>query len=372
MTARSDVPGPAVPGPAAADPLRLVWLALPESRPGREADWLASMPGSAVTTVGERPTGDPVAFVPHRYRRLTRRFVEAGALAWFPGLDGVSVDGDTDWVASLELCALVTGQAGPLARRLGARQAILTWGNDARNPLYRIPPYRQALARSRQADLIVCTIEAARDHCLTLGFDEGQLRVVLPPVDMERFHPPPEPVDEPIAAFLSPLAPNKGIDRVLDAWPLVSARVPGARLVVAGRGPLQHLVEERAAADTSIDFLGSLPATQVAATLRRSAVFVTAPRPTRVWNEQFGLAYVEAMATGVPVVTTACGTNNEAVLAPSIRVLDEVGALADGLVHFLGDAAMRRRIAPELRRVAVERFERTQQLRALRAAFDSI
>jgi hypothetical protein len=67
-----------------------------------------------------------------------------------------------------------------------------------------------------------------------------------------------------------------------------------------------------------------------------------------------------------------CGTNHEAVLAPSIRVPDEVGALADGLVHFLADPGLRRRLAPELRRVVVERFERAQQLRALRAAFDSV
>jgi hypothetical protein len=37
----------------------------------------------------------------------------------------------------------------------------------------------------------------------------------------------------------------------------------------------------------------------------------------------------------------------------------------------LGHPALRRDIAPELRRVVVERFERGQQLRALRAAFDS-
>jgi glycosyltransferase involved in cell wall biosynthesis len=329
------------------------------------------MPGASVSAVGERSTGDPVPFVERPYRRLTRRFVEAGALAWFEGLDTVQPERPVDWVASLELCALVTGQAGPLARRLGARQAILTWGNDARNPLYRIPPYRQALKRSLGVDLVVCLIEAARDHCLELGYRPEQLAVVLPPLDTERFHPPAAPVEEPIAAFISPLATNKGIDRVLDAWPLVTARVPDARLVVAGRGPLEGLVRERAAADPSIEFLGSLPGDGVAELLRTVAVFVTAPRPTRVWNEQFGLAYVEAMASGVPVVTTECGTNHEAVLAPSIRVADEVGAIADGVVHFLGDPSLRRSISGELRRVVVERFERSQQLAALRAAFDA-
>jgi glycosyltransferase involved in cell wall biosynthesis len=367
------VPGQNDPSdPAASAGVDLLWLALPESRAGRELDWLGSMPDASVRAVGEVGTGDPVPFVERPYRRLTRRFVEAGALAWFRDLDTVAEPGSVAWVASLELCALVTGQATGLARHLGARQAVLTWGNDARNPLYRLPPYRQALDRARGADLVVCLIEAARTHCLELGFDERQLAVVLPPVDTERFHPPATPVEEPIAAFISPLAPNKGIDRVLDAWPSVVRRVPEARLVVAGRGPLEPLVVERAAADPSIRYVGSLPGEGVAELLRSVATFVTAPRPTRVWNEQFGLAYVEAMATGVPVVTTICGTNHEAVLAPSVRVPDTAGDLADALVHFLGDPGLRRQIAPELRRVVVERFERTQQLAALRAAFDGV
>jgi phosphatidylinositol alpha-1,6-mannosyltransferase len=360
------------PPTGAPDPLRLLWLALPESRPGRELSWLDAMPGSAVTAVGEEPTGDPVAFVARPYRRVTRRFVEAGALAWFRDLETVEPEGGADWVASLELCALVTGQATPTAARLGARQAVLTWGNDARNPLYFLPPYRQALKRALRADLFVCVIEAARDHCIELGIPAERCAVVHPPLDTERFHPPAEPVEEPVATFISPLAPNKGIDRVLDAFDLVRRRVPEARLVVAGRGPLQSMVEERAAASGgAVTYVGSLPGDGVAELLRRSAVFVTAPRPTRVWDEQFGLAYVEAMASGVPVVTTICGTNHEAVLEPSIRVPDEVGALADGLVHFLGDPGLRRRVFPEVRRVVVERFERTQQLARLRAAFDA-
>lgn len=354
-----------------SDQRHLLWLTLPGSRPGRELSWLAAMERSSVQAVGEEPTGDPVPFHERPYRRVTRRFVEAGALAWFRDLDDLEPNPPVDWVGALELCSLVSGQVPPLARRLGASSFMMTWGNDARNPLYRILPYRFALDRTRTVDLVVCLIEAARDHCLELGFPEDRLEVVLPPVDTDRFRPADEPVEDPIAVFISPLAENKGIDRVLDAFELVRRRIPEARLLVAGRGPLQGLVEARAAESAgAIRHVGSLDADGVADLLRSAAVFVTAPRPTRVWNEQFGLAYVEAMATGIPVVTTICGTNHEAVLPPSIRVPDTVGDLADALVTFLDDPGLRRRIAPELRRVVVERFERSQQLAKLRAAFD--
>jgi phosphatidylinositol alpha-1,6-mannosyltransferase len=348
--------------------LSLCWMALPDSRPNRELSWLAGMPGVSVVAIGEKATGDPVPFVTRPYRRVTRRFVEAGALAWFEDLDTVSVD--ARWVASLELCALVTGQASSLAHRLGARQAVLTWGNDPGNLMYRLPPYRQATLRAKRADLIICLIEAAKDHCVALGIPEERCRVVMPPVDTTLFHPPESPVDDPIAVFCSPVALNKGIDRVLDAWRLVRARLPEARLRVIGRGPLESLVRERAAeSGGSIEFFGAKERSGVAEALRQCAVLVTAPRPTAVWNEQFGLAYVEAMACGLCVVTTACGTNYEAVGPPNLRVADDAGELADALMHFLGNPGLRAKLGARNRQEVVDRFEMGQQLSRLRQAF---
>nr|WP_257910965.1 glycosyltransferase [Janibacter limosus] len=51
--------------------------------------------------------------------------------------------------------------------------------------------------------------------------------------------------------------------------------------------------------------------------MRSAAVFTTAPRPTWKWTEQLGLAYLEALACGLPIVTTRCGTNDEAVQPPN-------------------------------------------------------
>ncbi len=329
---------------------RLLWVSLADQRPGRELSWLARMPATKVTALAAaEPAGD-VAWLPATYRRPVRRFVEAGALAWVNELAGTAPA--YDWCASLELCSLVTGQVSRHARRHGLRQVVLTWENDPRQPLYRLPPYRGATRRALDtADLFLCLVHAAADHLRVLGVDDERIRVVYPGADLDLFRPAAAPVAAPVLAFVSPLAANKGIDRVLDAFALVRRRVPGARLRVLGDGPLAPLVRRAAAQPGSgVEHLGRGDGRLVARVLREAAVFVTAPRSTWKWSEQFGLAYLEAMACGLPVVTTVSGTNHEIVVPPNERVVDDAEALAEALVGLLEDPARRAAVGAANRR----------------------
>ncbi|MGP6401052.1 hypothetical protein, partial [Klebsiella pneumoniae] len=154
-----------------------------------------------------------LTWMPTTYRRPVTRFIEAGAFAWAQGLDEQLERTRPDWVASLELCSLVTGQLSARRRRRpGLRQAVITWENLPRQPLYALPPYRQAFESTRDADLILCMVDAARDHLELNGFDLSRVRVVKPGVDVELFHPAAELADRPRVVFTSPLAANKGID----------------------------------------------------------------------------------------------------------------------------------------------------------------
>lgn len=334
---------------------RLLWVSLADQRPGREQRWLSLLPGTELTALAGAEPLPPARWLPATYRRPVRRFVEAGALAWVRELDAVPPG--YDWVGSLELCSLVTGQAAAYARRHGLKQLVVTWENDPRQPLYALPPYRTALRRSlEQADLFLCMVDAAADHLRVLGVEDERIRVVKPGADLTVFTPAPRPQPEPVLAFVSPVAPNKGIDRVLAAFALVRAKIPAARLLVLGDGPLVPAVR-----GPGVAYLGRGDAARVAAVLREAAVFVTAPRATWKWSEQFGLAYLEAMACGLPVVTTVCGTNQEIVVPPNERVVDDPVALADALVGLLADPARRAEIGAANRRY-VERHHdlRTQ------------
>lgn len=354
----------------------ILWGRLPDQRPGRELYWLSLMRDTVLTEVGSPRTHDPqsgIRWVDRPFRRPVRRFVEAGAFGWLRDLDTVDPR-DFDWVASLELCALVTGQLSSYAVRHGLRQAVVTWENLPNQPLYRIPPYAQATQRALGADLMLCPIEAARDHLLALDFPAERIHVVAPGVDHDRFRPAAELGVAKVGgqiAFVSPVAENKGIDRVLDAFDLVRQDEPDVRLVVAGNGPLVGLVQEaEQRTGGAVRYLGTRPPNEIAEVLASSDVFVTAPRATWKWNEQFGLAYLEAMAAGLPIVTTICGTNHEAVRPPNLRVEDTAGALAEGLVHYLRDGTERSRVGALNRQVVLEHHDLTTQAAAMRAAFD--
>ena len=95
------------------------------------------------------------------------------------------------------------------------------------------------------------------------------------------------------------LAANKGIDTVLRAFALVRRSVPEARLLM-GTGPMEHWSVAPLPTSSGIELVPPGGPADVADTLRRGSVFVTAPRATWKWTEQYGLAYLEAMATGLP------------------------------------------------------------------------
>lgn len=112
------------------------------------------------------------------------------------------------------------------------------------------------------------------------------------------------------------MVPRKGITTILEAL----AAVPDAELLLAG-GPsfsslgtneearrLMFLADELGVADR-VRFLGAVPHEDVPALLRSADLFVTAP-----WYEPFGMAALEALACGVPVVATGVGGLTETVI----------------------------------------------------------
>ncbi|GAA3243225.1 hypothetical protein GCM10017691_47900 [Pseudonocardia petroleophila] len=144
--------------------------------------------------------------------------------------------------------------------------------------------------------------------------------------------PAPLPGGPPTVLMAAAMRADKDHALVLDAWPAVLARHPGARLLLAGDGPCRAALQARASGLPGVEFLGVR--SDVDALLRRSHLLVLASYAV----ECFPYAVLEAMAAGRGVVSTDVGGLPELVddgvtgrLVPPHDPRALAAALADGL-----------------------------------------
>ncbi|WP_369069176.1 glycosyltransferase [Kineococcus terrestris] len=182
------------------------------------------------------------------------------------------------------------------------------------------------------------------------------------------------PAAERVVAAVGRLVPKKGFDVLLDAVALLRAAGDPVRLDLAGSGPEEAALRERARAAGlagAVRFLGPQPQHAVVDLLRRSAVFA-APCVVAPDGDRDGLPTVllEAMAVGTPVVSTPVTGIPEAVLDGVTGTLvpeRDPAALAAALRRLLDDPALRRERSRAARRLVEERFDARDQAARLRA-----
>jgi len=228
------------------------------------------------------------------------------------------------------------------------------------NILYR-PFLRRALTR---ADRIVVSSPRLADHARELADFRSKCVVIPFGIDVERLEATPavtaraaQIVAEhpgPRVLFIGRLVPYKGVDVLIDAM----ASVPRATALILGDGPLRGELAARAAASGvagRVRFLGALPDAEVVAHLHACDVFVL---PSVSRQETFGVAQLEAMACGRPVVSTDLETGvpwvNQHEVTGLVVPPGNSERLSNALGTLLSDEALRNRLGAAAR----ERVER--------------
>jgi glycosyltransferase involved in cell wall biosynthesis len=186
--------------------------------------------------------------------------------------------------------------------------------------------------------------------CHLHGVPRSRVRVVPGGVDRERFAPAADrgalrarlgiAESERLIVTLRNLEPRMGLHELLRAMPAVRAAQRGARLIVAGHGPLASALHAETASlglGDAVRFAGFVPETELPAFYGAADVFVL---PTQAL-EGFGLVTLESLACGTPVAGTPVGATPEllAPLDPALVFADaSSGAIATGLIHALARA----------------------------------
>ncbi|HYL20598.1 MAG TPA: glycosyltransferase family 4 protein [Gemmatimonadales bacterium] len=222
------------------------------------------------------------------------------------------------------------------------------------------------VANSRwSADLVRTVLES-----LDLPALAADVRVVHLGTTPSRFSPDVDPGQArlkygldggPWLLTVARLDHHKGIDTVIRALPAVRAAFPTARYAVAGIGSrmamLERLVAELGLGD-AVRLLGFVPDEDLPALYKAADVFVLASRRYDLLVEGFGIAVVEASASGLPVVASRSGGLPEALREGVTGVViepDDPGAVAGAAIRLLGDEPLRRRMG-DAGRKAVEEY----------------
>jgi alpha-1,6-mannosyltransferase len=186
-------------------------------------------------------------------------------------------------------------------------------------------------------DAVVCTTDWAAQEFDRLSV--GNLRRVPLGVDLTGFHPANH--DAALRLRLAPegqallvaavrLSPEKAPMRVVETVRELMRRGLPVRCAIAGDGPLRRRME-RAAAGLPIEFLGFLADRSELARLLASADVVLAPGPI----ETFGLAALEALASGTPVVVDAASALPEVIGSAGWAVAGTPAAFAGAVESVL-------------------------------------
>ena len=221
----------------------------------------------------------------------------------------------------------------------------------------------------------IANSRATARRLLQLGIAGDRVRVkhlgVPVPADPPRLTPPDGPLE---ILYLGRLIDCKGPDLVIRAFELASRRGLDARLTLAGDGPLRPVCEElRAGSPVAdrIELLGAVSGETGEALRRRSHLFTAHNQlgPVSRQEEAFGVAVVEAMAAGLPVITGHNGSLPEVVEHGVHGLLIEPGdvvAHADAFLQLANDPERLHQMGLEGWRRARQQFTLDREMEELR------
>ena len=222
------------------------------------------------------------------------------------------------------------GLLAPRLRQAGIRRLVaLTHGHEVWWAA--LPGARAALRRIGDGvDVLTYVSEFCREHISPALSAPAAARMVRlsPEVDVVRFTPQADGDpwrrrwqvgDRPVVLSAARLVARKGHDTLLRAWPRVLSACPDALLVIVGDGPMRPVLQrtvQREGLSASVRMVPGVPWSQMPGVYAAADVFAL-PCRTRLLGlqpEAFGIVFLEAAASGLPVVAGASGGVPETVL----------------------------------------------------------
>jgi len=253
-----------------------------------------------------------------------------------------------------------------------ARATVVTHHSDVVRQKGWLRLYSPLLRRVlRAADRIIATSPRYIETSPWLRPVQEKCIVVPLGVDQRRFTPPATHAGgPPTLLFVGKLRYYKGLDTLLHGL----VNLPGAHLDVVGDGPMrspwENLAVKLGVADR-VRFLGGVDDAGLAERYRRAHLFVL---PANARAEAFGTVLLEAMASGLPCITTELGTGTSWVVQDAVTGLvvppRDQQALAQAIQSLLTDSARRAAMGRVARARVEAEFTQERMIARVQAVYE--
>lgn len=190
------------------------------------------------------------------------------------------------------------------------------------------------------AQLVTAPSRTLLQEMIHYGVDKP-CEFVNNPIDLDQFRVLSSPKKKASLVYAGRLAPEKKLDVLIGAMPLIREKIPEVNLRVAGHGPeqerLKKLAQQLSVAD-SVTFLGTLSKPALVELYNQSELFVTSST-----SENQPLTLLQAFACGIPAVGVNARGLSEHILSSCGKVVepDSINLLAEAIIDLLHNPSLR-------------------------------
>lgn len=194
-------------------------------------------------------------------------------------------------------------------------------------------------------DFITAISNFLASRARRLGVSANKIKVIPNGVNLDQI-PSRDEIRPGQIICVSRLSWEKGLNFLIEAWPLVLTEFSNAKLLIVGEGPERKGIEEQislARLSASVVLTGRLPHSEVLKKMTESEIFIC---PSLA--EGLGIVFIEAQACGVPVIGTNVGGIPDVIDHEKTGLLISPGsalAIGNAIIRLLSDPALRLKLS---------------------------
>lgn len=195
------------------------------------------------------------------------------------------------------------------------------------------------LARE-EVDVFIAATHLAKAALVEEGVNPNKIQVIYMGVDLSRFCPTVKADKKNLnILFVGRLVAEKGISELLSSFSNLQETHRNITLTLVGSGQIKAAVRPGIS-------IREVAYGEIQKVYQQADIFCLPSKPSRFWQEQYGMVLVEAMASGLPIVTTRTGAIPEVVGDSAVLVRPgSVNELTTAIKNLISQPNLRKQLA---------------------------